>query len=358
MTGTKVAVLDDYQELSKPHFDQLRDAGYEVTVFTDTLLPYNHPSTPQSAKDALIKRLEPFAIICTMRERTPFPADLVSKLPNLKLLLTTGSRNASLDVKAFHDRGVPVAGTVAEKHSPDSTTQHTVALILGLARNLAQDDKVMKAGGWQTQVNTGLSGRTFGTLGLGRLGAATARIMHLAFGMRIIAWSSNLTQEAADEKAKAAGLPVEDHNGQKTFKAVSREELFGQADVVSVHLVLSERSKGLVNKSDLAKMKSSALFVNTSRGPIVNDEDLLAAGKSGSIRGIAIDVYGIEPLPEESEWRTTKWGEDGRSSVLLTPHMGYVEGEPMSAWYKQQVENILRWEKGEELAILYKDSGY
>lgn len=293
-----------------------------------------------------------------MRERTPIPADLVSKLPNLKLLLTTGPRNASLDVKSLLARGIPVAGTVGEKRSPDSTTTHTVALILGLARNLAQDDKVMKAGGWQTQVNTGLSGKTFGTVGLGRLGAATARIMRLAFGMKVIAWSSNLTQDAADERAKAMGMPVEDENGEKAFKVVSRDELYSQADVVSIHIVLSDRSRGLVNKDDLSKMKKSALFINTSRGPIVNEKDLLEVGKAGTLRGIAIDVYNIEPLPQDSEWRTTKWGEDGRANVLLTPHMGYVEGEPMSNWYKQQVENIIRWEKGEELATLYKDSGY
>jgi lactate dehydrogenase-like 2-hydroxyacid dehydrogenase len=294
----------------------------------------------------------------TMRERTPITGDLVSKLPNLKLLLTTGNRNASLDVRACRARGVPVAGTVAEKSSPDSTTQHCVALILGLARNLAHDDRVMKAGGWATQFNTGLSGRVFGTVGLGRLGATVSRIMHLAFGMRIIAWSSNLTQEAADEKAKAAGLPVEDANGEKTFKVVSREDLFGQADVVSIQIVLSERSRGMITKEDLGRMKKSALFVNTSRGPIVNEKDLLEAAKSGIIRGVALDVYEIEPLPVQSEWRTTKWAEDGRSNVLLTPHMGYVEGDVLSDWYKQQVDNILRWEKGEELATLFEDSGY
>ncbi|KAI1851218.1 hypothetical protein JX266_003293 [Neoarthrinium moseri] len=358
MAGKKIAVLDDYQQLSKPHFDRLRDAGYQVTVYTDTLLPYNHPDTPQDAKDALIKRLEPYDIISTMRERTPIPGDLVSRLPNLKILLTTGARNASIDVKSLLGRGIPVAGTVAEKNSPDSTTQHCVALILGLARNLAQDDKAMKAGEWQSQVNTGLSGKLFGTLGLGRLGAAVSRIMHLAFGMRIIAWSSNLTQEAADEKAKAAGLPVEDGNGEKTFKVVSRDELFSQADVVSVQLVLSERSRGLINKADLDKMKKSALFVNTSRGPIVNEKDLFETARAGKIRGVALDVYSIEPLPQDSEWRTTKWGEGGSSNVLLTPHMGYVENEPLSAWYEQQVDNILRWEKGEQLATVYKDSGY
>ncbi|KAK7963387.1 hypothetical protein PG996_008921 [Apiospora saccharicola] len=360
MTGTKIAVLDDYQELSKPHFDRLRDAGYEVTTFTDTLLPYNSPDTPQDVKDALVKRLEPFAIISTMRERTPIPADLVAKLPNLKLLLTTGRRNASLDVQACRARGVPVAGTDGgtKRRGPDSTTTHCVAMILALARNVAQDDAVMKAGGWQTEAATELSGKVFGTIGLGRLGTSVGKIMASAFGMRVVAWSSNLTQEAADAKAREAGLPVEDEDGEKTFKVVSREELFRTADVVSVQVVLSDRSRGLVTKDDLAKMKKSALFINTSRGPIVKEEDLLEAASSGTIRGVALDVFALEPLPRDSPWRTTKWGEEGRARVLLTPHMGYVEEGTMASWYEKQVENILRWQKGEALEAAFVDTGY
>jgi lactate dehydrogenase-like 2-hydroxyacid dehydrogenase len=293
-----------------------------------------------------------------MRERTPFPEELVFRLPNLKLLLTTGGRNASIDVQACHARDITVAGTTGEKVSPDSTTQHCVALVLGLARNLAADDAVMKAGGWQTAFATGLAGKTFGTVGLGRLGVAVSKIMHVAFGMKIVAWSTNLTQDAADEKAKAAGLPVENENGEKTFRVVSRSELFSSADVVSIHIVLSERSRGMVNKDDLSKMKKSALFINTSRGPIVNEADLLKAAKMGDIHGVALDVFSIEPLPQDSEWRTIKWGQDGRSRVLLTPHMGYVEEEGLTVWYKQQVENILKWQKGEALATVYKDNGY
>ncbi|KAI0903307.1 D-isomer specific 2-hydroxyacid dehydrogenase [Ustulina deusta] len=361
MSLPTIAVLDDYQGISKAPFERLRSAGYQVTTFTDTLPPYNHPDTRQDAKDALVDRLEPFNIICSMRERTPFPAELVNRLPNLKLLLTTGERNASIDVEAFQARSIPVAGTTnngAPRSGPDSTTQHTVALILALARNIPQDDAIMKSGGWQTKDAVGLSGKIFGTVGLGRLGVLVSRIMHLAFGMRVIAWSTNLTQDAADEKARSAGLPVEDETGGKTFKVVSRDELFSTADVVSIHVVLSERSKGLVGTSDLEKMKKSALLINTSRGPIVNESELLEAGKKGLIRGIGLDVYGIEPLPSESEWRSTKWGESGRSEVVLSPHMGYVVAESIGAWYGQQVENILRWQKGEALAALYKDNGY
>ncbi|KAI5859634.1 D-isomer-specific 2-hydroxyacid dehydrogenase-like protein [Durotheca rogersii] len=359
MALPKIAVLDDYQKLSEKPFDKLRAAGYEVTVFTDTLLPYNHPDTPQDIKDALARRLEPFGIISTMRERTPFPAELVGRLPNLKLLLTTGKRNAALDVRALAARGVPVIGTAARPghREPDSTTQHCVALILALARNVPQDDAVVKAGGWQTTAATGLAGKTLGVVGLGRLGASVARIMHLAFGMRVVAWSPNLTQERADERAQAVGLPVEGADG-KTFATVGRDALFATADVVTVQLVLSERSRGLITAADLGRLKPSALFVNTARGPLVVEADLLDVARRGAIRGVALDVFEIEPLPRDSEWVTTRWGEQGRSRVVLSPHMGYVEGDTIASWYETHVENILRWEKGEALEAVFADTGY
>jgi lactate dehydrogenase-like 2-hydroxyacid dehydrogenase len=288
-----------------------------------------------------------------MRERTPFPADLISKLPNLKLLLTTGLRNASLDLDACKERGIPVAGAVDSGHGTavgtDSTSQHCVALILSLARNIVPDSLSVMSGGWQTGLATGLNGKVFGTVGLGRLGVAVARIMRLAFGMQIVAWSSNLTQDAADEKASAAGLPVEDERGDKTFKAVSRADLFRTADVVSIHLVLSERSRGLITAKDLSLMKPSSFFVNTSRGPLVVEEDLLETLKRGVIRAAALDVFDLEPLPLDSEWRTTSWGQDGRSKVLLTPHTGYVEAGTITSWYEQQVDNITRWSTGQDL---------
>ncbi|KAK8112332.1 uncharacterized protein PG998_008789 [Apiospora kogelbergensis] len=312
MKNLKIAVLDDYQELSKPHFDRLRQAGYEVTTFTDTLLPYNHPDTPQEVKDALVKRLEPFAIISHGR---PSPADLIAKLPHLKLLLTTGKRNAAIDVAACRARGVRVAGTDGglKPRGPDSTTTHCVALVLALARNVAGDDAAVKAGGWQTEAATELAGKVFGVVGLGRLGTSVGKIMSAAFGMRVVAWSSNLTQDAADARAREAGLPVEDGDGDKTFRVVGRDELFRTADVVSVQVVLSERSRGLIGRDDLSKMKRSALFINTSRGPIVNETDLLDAARNGSIRGVALDVFALEPLPRDSPWRTTQWGKmDGQ----------------------------------------------
>lgn len=300
-----------------------------------------------------------------MRERTPFPADLIARLPNLKLLLTTGLRNASIDLAACRERGIPVAGakdkarggpaaaggSVAAAVATDSTTQHCVAMILALARGLAADNAAVRAGAWQTGWALGLSDRTLGVLGLGRLGVWVARIMRTAFGMRVVAWSSNLTQDAADARAAEAGLPVEDEEGQKTFRVVSREELFATADVLSVHLVLSDRTRGLVGAEDLARMKQTALLVNTARGPIVQERALLDVLEKGAIRGAALDVFDLEPLPLDSPWRTTEWGKDGRSQVLLTPHMGYVEKQTLGDWYAVQVENVQRWQKGQELLL-------
>lgn len=358
---TKIAVLDDYQNISLPHFQHLDKTKFEITVFRDTLLPYNSPSTPEDVKTQLVERLKPFQIICTMRERTPMPKALMEKLPNLKLLLTTGLRNASLDLPAAKELGIKIAGApgegrtgatpakVSKVKGPDSTTQHAIALILGIARNIAADDAVVKAGGWQTDLTTGLSGKTFGTLGLGRLGVNVAKIMHQSFGMKIVAWSSSLTQETADEKAKAAGLDVKDADGEPTFKVVGKEELFRNSDVVSLHYVLSDRSRGIVGKQELGWMQKKALFVNTSRGPLVVERDLLDVLKSGGIKGAALDVFDLEPLAENSEWRTTKWGVDGKSNVLLTPHVGYVEVQGMSTWYEENAENIERWAEGKEL---------
>lgn len=289
-----------------------------------------------------------------MRERTPFPADLIARLPNLKLLLTTGNRNAALDLGALKARGIPVAGaldTAARTAGVDSTTEHCVALILAAARNIAHDDLSVKSGGWQTSYALGLAGKVFGTAGLGRLGVKVAKIMSQSFGMRVVAWSRNLTQEAADEQARLAGLPVEDSDGEKTFKVVSKEELFKTADVLSLHLVLSDRSRGIISSADLALMKPTAIFINTSRGPLVVEQDLLDTLNNGRIRGAALDTFDLEPLPLDSKWRTTSWGRDGRSQVLLTPHMGYVEKGALDVWYQQQVENIKRWQKGEALTL-------
>ncbi|TVY54147.1 Glyoxylate reductase [Lachnellula cervina] len=349
----KLAILDDYQNIAAPHFESLKPA-FEVTVFNDTLLPFSHPATPDSAKNELVQRLRPFTVISSMRERTPFPDALLSQLPNLKLLLTTGGRNAAIDMPAAKRLGIHVTGApgsgrtnakTVKRKGPDSTTQHCVALILGIARNVAHDHATVQSGGWQTVLATGLSGKTFATLGLGRLGINVARIMSVAFGMKIVAWSSSLTQDVADEKARGAGLPVEDEDGEKTFKVVSKEDLFRSADVLSVHYVLSDRSRGIVGAADFALLKPSALFINTSRGPLVDDDALYDVLATGRIRGAALDVFELEPLPVDSRWRTTAWGR----RLLLSPHMGYVEEETMGNWYEEQVEILERWFRGEEL---------
>jgi lactate dehydrogenase-like 2-hydroxyacid dehydrogenase len=265
-------------------------------------------------------------------------------------------KNAAIDMKACSEHGIIVTGTKGAGRSDgarsqervasslDSTMQYTWALILGLARNIARDDAGITHGGWENSFATGLTGKTLGLLGLGKLGADTARVGVVAFGMKIAAWSSSLTQEAADEKAKAFGLPA------GTFRVVgSKDELFRAADVLSVHYVLSERSRDIVGERELALMKATALFINTSRGPLVNEKALLSVLKAGKIRGAALDVYNIEPLPLDSEWRTTDWGNNGSSEVLLSPHMGYVEEGVMHGWYEETVENVERWLDGRDV---------
>jgi len=300
-----------------------------------------------------------------MRERTPFPRGLISHLPNLKLLLTTGERNASFDLDACAACGISVTGTPLHPPgvsatasstlpdgtpSPDSTTEHCVSMMLALARGLARDDRVVKTGaGWQTGWATCMAGKTVAMLGLGRIGTAVARIMRVAFGMTVIAWSPNLTQERADEQAAAAGLATRDAHNVPTFCVVSREELFQRADIMSVHMVLSDRSRGLVTAAELSMMKSTAFLVNTSRGPLVVEDDLFDALEKGTIAGAALDVFDVEPLPHASRWRTTAWGEDGRADVLLAPHMGYVDKDTFEAWYSMQADNVERWLAGQEL---------
>lgn len=222
-------------------------------------------------------------------------------------------------------------------------------MILALARNVAADDTAIKSGGWQTDMAVGLTGKTLGVVGLGRLGAAVARIGILAFGMRVVAWSSSLDQSKADEMAKNLGLPVENEFGEKTFHAVGKGVLFEQSDVVSLHYVLSERSRGIVGASELAAMKRSALLINSSRGPLIDETALLETTSHGRIRGVALDVFEHEPLPAGSPWRSQAWGSEGRSRVLLTPHMGYVEEGIMNAWYAETAENVERWLDGREI---------
>ena len=285
-----------------------------------------------------------------MRERTPFSKELIERLPRLELLLSCGRHNKAIDMEACQSRGIPVTGS-EDKMATETTLEHIIALILGVCHDIAQNDAAVKAGKWQTSLVTGVTGKTLGIIGLGRLGSSVARIFSTAFGMRIICWSANLTQSTADEQAKSQGLSVDGPGGEKTFKVVSRDELFSTSDVISVHLLLSDRTRGLITREDLSKMKSSSFFVNTSRGPLVVEEDLLGILRAGKIRGAALDVFNLEPLPADCEWRRSDWGTDGKSRVLVTPHIAFVEESVMNGFYEQQVRELLRWSRGEALEM-------
>ncbi|OTA99147.1 hypothetical protein M426DRAFT_27776 [Hypoxylon sp. CI-4A] len=369
-----MVILDDYLNIAKPHFGHIPASELSMTAFHDSLPAFNHPRTSAPSRRAIIERLKPHTIISSMRERTPFPGELLRELPNLKLLLATGTQFETFDLAAASELGISVAaapgrgrtdGKVSsrpvrpkldiKKGGSHPTTQHAWALILALARNVPTDDAVMKGPtkGWQSQLAIGLTGATLGVVGLGRLGAAVARIGSLAWGMRVVCWSENLTQEKANRKAEEMGLPAYGGNaldpGAPTFTAVSKDELFSTADVVSLHYVLSERSRGIVGAEELARMKQSALLVNTSRGPLIDDTALYNALEKGSIRGAALDVFDVEPLPADSPWRSTIWGTQGRSNLIITPHMGYVEDGIMHTWYEETAENVERWLRGEAL---------
>ena len=345
-TRVKVAVLDDYSGTAPKYLDSLKDVS--ITHLPDTTpLPYNDERI-----QAQISRLKDFNVICSMRERTPFPRALLAKLPNLKLLTTTGMRNASIDLEACDDLGITVIGTGGKPNAPkgyDATNEQCWALITGLAKNITSGHNAVtgEAKAWsQGLLSIGLAGKTLGLLGLGRLGAQCGFTGHLGFGMKVLCWSSSLTQEKADEVAAERGL------GKGVFKvAASKKELFEQADVLSVHYVLSDRSRGMVGKDELAAMKSNAIIVNTSRGPLIDEQALLTVLKEGKIRGAALDVFDIEPLPADSEWRTVSWGRDERSDVLISPHMGYVEDETIHSWYEQTAKNVERWAKGEDVQM-------
>jgi phosphoglycerate dehydrogenase-like enzyme len=304
----KVAVLDDYQNVALSMADWSVLAGRSnITVFNDHL----------ADTDALIARLEPFNVVCVMRERTPMTRAVISRLPKLRLIASTGARNASIDLEAAAERGIEVAHTGG---NPTPTVELTWALILAGARNIAAENASLRAGGWQRFVGDDLSGKTLGLLGLGKIGGAVAWIGK-AFGMDVIAWSQNLTAERA---AEAGAAPV------------SKEDLFRRSDVLTIHLVLSNRTRGLVSANELALMKPTARLVNTSRGPIVVEADLIAALDSGKIAGAAIDVFDQEPLPPNHPFRALP-------NVLATPHIGYVSQSVYRRFYQDTVDNIQQW---------------
>jgi phosphoglycerate dehydrogenase-like enzyme len=277
--------------------------------------------------DALVAALDGAAVIVAMRERTRFDRELLARLPDLKLLITTGLHNASIDLQAATEQGVTVSGTSGPRTS--NTAELTWALIFSLVRHLPEEHAAVREGRWQHTVGTDLLGTTLGLAGLGRIGGQMARIAQ-AFQMEVIAWSQNL------DPAVAAGAGV---------RAVSKEELFRVADVVSVHLMLSDRTRGLITERDLRSMKPTAYLVNTSRGPIIDSAALLRALNEGWIAGAGLDVYDTEPLPADDPIRRAP-------RTVLTPHLGYVTARTMSHWYEDAVEDITAWQRGEPIRLL------
>lgn len=307
----KIAILDDYQNVALQMADWTAlSKRAEVTVFTD------HLSDP----DAIIRRLEPFDVVCIMRERTLLSRDTIARLPNLKLIASTAFRNAAIDVEAAKERGIAIAHT-GYRSTP--TIEMTWALILASARNIVDESVSVRSGGWQQGLGEELEGKTLGVLGLGNVGTPVARI-GAAFGMKVVAWSQNMTADAAQR----AGAEL-----------VSKEQLFEQADILTVHLVLSDRSRGLVGARQLASMKPTAKLVNTSRGPIVDEAALIDVLKHRRIAGAAIDVFDREPLPKDHPFRTLP-------NVIATPHVGYVARGLYETFYGDTVKNIAQWLDG------------
>ena len=304
----KIAVLDDYQNVARTMADwSILDGRAAITVFSDHL----------ADADAVVARLQPFEIVCVMRERTPMTRDIIERLPNLRLIASTATVNASIDLAAAAERGVQVVHT---GYSSAPTVELTWALILADARHLVMETTAVRGGGWQQSVGEDLNGRTLGLLGLGNIGSAVARIGK-AFGMKFIAWSQNLTAK------RAAAVDA---------VLVPKETLFQQADVLTIHLVLSRRTRGLVGAPELRLMKRTARLVNTSRGPIVDEAALVDVLRKGEIAGAAIDVFDQEPLPSNHPFRQLP-------NVLATPHIGYVSRGLYQRFYQDTVENIREW---------------
>ncbi|MBO4224263.1 D-2-hydroxyacid dehydrogenase family protein [Bradyrhizobium neotropicale] len=314
MTRLRCAILDDYFNLSLSVADwsEITDR-IDITVFRE----------PFASEAAAASALADFEIICAMRERTAFPRALFAALPRLKLLLTSGMRNAAIDVDAAKEHKVVLCGT---QYSRDPTAALTLGLILELTRGIGRENARMHAGEpWQTFAGVEIEGRTLGVVGLGKLGSRVAKLAQ-AFGMNVIAWSPNLTAE----KCKEAGVGY-----------ASKEELFATADIVTIHVVLSERSRGLVGAADLARMKPTAYLVNTARGPIVDENALLEVLTQKNIAGAGIDVFSVEPLPVNHPFRRL-------DNLVLTPHLGYATQESLGIHYGQMVECVDAWTKGSE----------
>ncbi|AWA39551.1 hydroxyacid dehydrogenase [Pseudomonas fluorescens] len=315
--AVQIAVIDDWQDVARGVVDwSMLDSLGEVTFV------HEYPADNAT----LAERLGRFEVICVMRERTRFDEDLLKRLPNLKLLVTGGMRNAALDMPAAARLGIKVCGTDSYKHAAPELTW---ALIMAATRNLVNEANALRAGQWQQGLGNDLHGKTLGILGLGSIGQRVAQFGQV-FGMRVIAWSENLTAERAEK----AGVTY-----------VSKQQLFEQADVLSVHLVLSDRSRGLVDAQALDWMKPTALLVNTARGPIVDEAALIKALQKQRIGGAALDVFDQEPLPALHPFRTL-------DNVLATPHVGYVSRQNYELFFSQMIEDIQAWSTGEPVRLL------
>ena len=318
MTRLRCAILDDYINLTLEITDwsKVKDR-IDITVFNQ----------PFASAEAAADALKDFEIICAMRERTPFPRAMFAALPKLKLLITSGMRNAAIDMEAAKEHQVVLCGT---QWARDPTAPLTMGLILELTRNIGRENARMHAGEpLQKFVGTEIEGKTLGVIGLGKLGTKVSKLAQ-AFGMNVIAWSPNLTPE----RCKEAGVGY-----------ATKEELFSTADIITVHVVLSQRSRGLVASEDLARMKPTSYLVNTARGPIVDEAALLQTLQQRKIAGAGIDVFSVEPLPVDHPFRKL-------DNIVLTPHLGYVTAESFRNHYSQMVEGIDAWFKGETLRKL------
>lgn len=315
--AVQIAVIDDWQDVARDVVDwSVLDSLGEVT--------FEHDYPADNA--TLAERLGRYQVICVMRERTRFDEDLLKRLPNLKLLVTGGMRNAALDMQAAAKLGIQVCGTDSYKHAAPELTW---ALIMAATRNLLNEAISLRAGHWQQGLGGDLHGKTLGILGLGSIGQRVAQFGQV-FGMKVIAWSENLTAERAEQ----VGVTY-----------VNKQQLFEQADVLSVHLVLSERSRGLVDAQALGWMKPTALLVNTARGPIVDEAALIKALQKQHIAGAALDVFEEEPLPDMHPFRTL-------DNVLATPHVGYVSRQNYEQFFSQMIEDIQAWAAGSPIRLL------
>jgi phosphoglycerate dehydrogenase-like enzyme len=312
-----VTVLDDYQRVAMDSADwSAVGQVFGIQVLDEHI----------ADRDQLITALAGSEVVVAMRERTPFPAEVLRALPQLRLLITTGMTNASIDLAAAGDLGITVCGTDS---SGNAVAELTIGMMIALTRHFVSEDAAIRSGAWQHTIGPELGGKSLGVVGLGRLGVPVTKLAQ-AFGMRVLAWSPNLTHERAAEHA---------------VEAVGKRELFERSDIVTVHMPLSMRSRGLIGVDELAAMRPTSYLINTSRGPIIDEAALLLALRERRIAGAALDVYDVEPLPVDHPLRSTP-------NTLLLPHIGYVTTDTYSVWFAHVVENILAWHDGHPIRVL------